>query len=133
NAGFTHGDHAYPIAFNLQFARNLATGMNERDAMLAALQVGKITKRGDAAFLYVFSIKGANSLISQVTDDDLGTLTGVNIRTNHLRFDYGITRKATFQSLFFFQQSLRRSAQVPLFFLPLRNFSPTPQRMQTQL
>ena len=71
--------------------------------MLTALQVGRITKRGDTAFLYVFSIKGANSLISQVTDDDLGTGTGVNIRTNHFRFEYGISRKVTFQSLFFFR------------------------------
>ena len=58
--------------------------------MLAALQVGRITKRGDMSFLYVFAIKGANALISQLTDDDLGTNTGVNIRTHHFRFEYGI-------------------------------------------
>lgn len=133
NAGFTRGDHAFPIAFNLQFARNMATGMNERDAMLAALQVGKITKRGDAAFLYIFTIKGANALVSQVTDDDLGTGSGVNIRTNHVRFDYGITRKVTFQSLFFFQQSLRRSGQFPQFFVPVGSFAPTTYRMQEQI
>jgi len=133
NAGFTRGEHAFPIAFNLQFARNIATGMNERDAMLAALQVGRITKRGDTAFLYVFSIKGANSLISQVTDDDLGTNSGVNIRTNHFRFDYGITRKVTFQSLFFFQQELRRSGQFPKFFVPLGDFAPTTYRLQQQI
>jgi len=133
NAGFTHGEHAYPITFNLQFARNMGTGKNERDAMLAALQVGKITKRGDSAFLYIFTIKGANSLISQVTDDDLGTGSGVNIRTNHVRFDYGITRKVTLQSLFFFQQSLRRSGQFPQFFVPVSSFAPTTFRLQEQI
>jgi hypothetical protein len=133
HAGFTRGDHAYPIAFNLQMARNVATGLNERDAMLAALQVGRITKRGDTAFLYVFAIKGANSMISQVTDDDLGTNTGVNIRTNHFRFEYGITRKVIFQSLFFVQQSLRRSGQYPNFFVPLGDFAPTTYRVQQQL
>src|SRR5262249_28553563 len=51
-AGFERGDHAFPVTFNLQFARNVATGVNERDAMLAALQVGRITKRGDTSFLY---------------------------------------------------------------------------------
>ena len=101
--------------------------------MLAALQVGKITKRGDAAFLYVFSIKGANSLISQVTDDDLGTISGVNIRTNHLRFEYGITKKVTFQSLFFFQDALRRSGQFPRFFVPVGSFAPTTYRAQQQI
>ena len=132
-AGFTRDDHAYPITLNLQLARNVATGLNERDAMLAALQVGRITKRGDMAFLYVFTIKGANALISQVTDDDLGTNTGVNIRTNHFRFEYGISRKVTFQSLFFIQNSLRRSGQYPNFFVPIGDFAPTTYRVQQQL
>lgn len=132
-AGFTRGEHAFPITFNAQFARNVATGLNERDAMLAALQVGRITKRGDTSFLYVFAIKGANAMISQVTDDDLGTGTGVNIRTNHFRFEYGISRKVTFQSLFYFQHSLRRSGQFPNFFVPIGDFAPTSYRVQQQL
>jgi hypothetical protein len=132
-AGFTRGDHAFPVTFNAQFARNVATGLNERDAMLAALQVGRITKRGDTSFLYVFAIKGANSMISQVTDDDLGTGTGVNIRTSHFRFEYGITRKVTFQSLLFIQNSLRRSGQFPNFFVPLGDFAPRTYRLQQQL
>lgn len=132
-AGFTRGDHAFPVTFNVQLARNVATGLNERDAMLAALQVGRITKRGDMAFLYVFTIKGANALISQLTDDDLGTGTGVNIRTNHFRFEYGITRKVTFQSLFFLQNSLRRSGQYPNFFVPVGDFAPTTYRVQQQV
>jgi len=133
HAGFTRGDHAFPVTFNVQLARNVATGLNERDAILTALQVGRITKRGDTAFLYVFSIKGANALISQVTDDDLGTGTGVNIRTNHIRFEYGIANKVTFQSLFFVQKSLRRSGQFPNFFVPLGDFAPTTYRVQQQL
>ena len=132
-AGFTHGEHAFPVQFNVQVARNVATGLNERDAMLAALQVGRITKRGDTSFLYVFAIKGANSLISQVTDDDLGTNTGVNIRTSHFRFEYGISKKVTFQSLFFFQDSLRRSGQYPNFFVPVGDFAPRTYRVQQQV
>ena len=132
-AGFTRGDHAYPITFNLQLARNVATGMNERDAMLTALQVGRVTKRADTAFLYVFTIKGANALISQVTDDDLGTGTGVNIRTHHFRFDYGITRKVQFQALLYVQNSLRRSGQFPNFFVPVGDFAPVSYRVQPQL
>jgi hypothetical protein len=132
-AGFTRGDHAFPLTFNVQVARNVATGLNERDAMLAAMQLGRITKRGDTSFLYVFTIKGANALISQVTDDDLGTGTGVNIRTNHFRFEYGITRRVTFQSLFFVQNSLRRSGQYPNFFVPLGDFAPRTYRVQQQL
>src|SRR4030095_11576370 len=68
HTGFKVGEHSYPISFNLQGARNFGTDANERDAMLAALQVGRVTKRGDMSFLYVLSIKGANSIISQLTD-----------------------------------------------------------------
>lgn len=131
--GFERGDHAYPIVFNLQVARNVATGLNERDSLLAAAQLGRITKKGDTSFLYVFSIKGANSLISQVTDDDLGTGSGVNIRTSHFRFEYGLARKVTLQSMFFFQKELRNSGQYPNFFVPLNAFTPRSYRIQQQL
>jgi len=132
-AGFEKGGHNFPLLFNLQFARNLGTDLKERDAMLAALQIGRITKRGDTSFLYVFTIKGANALISQLTDDDLGTGSGVNIRTHHVRFEYGIAKKVTFQSLFFFQNQLRSSGQYPNFFVPLSAFVPTSFRMQQQI
>jgi hypothetical protein len=111
----------------------MGTGLNERDAMLAAAQLGRITKRGDLAFLYVFSIKGANALISQLTDDDLGTGSGVNIRTHHFRFEYGIARKVTFQSLLFIQDALRSSGQYPNFFVPVNAFAPRQYRFQQQL
>ena len=132
-AGFKSGDHVYPVTFNIQLARNIGTGVRERDAMLAALQIGKVTKTGDMSLLYVFSIKGANSLISQVTDDDLGTGTGVNIRTHHLRFDYGLAKKVTFQSLLFLQNQLRNSGDFPGFFVPLGAFAPHTIRLQEQL
>jgi hypothetical protein len=132
-AGFKRGDRVYPLTFNAQVARNVATGLNERDAMLAAFQLGRITRKGDTAFLYVFSIKGANSLISQVTDDDLGTGSGVNIRTNHFRFEYGLAKKVTLQSLFFFQTALRNSGQYPNFFVPLGAFAPRTYRVQQQI
>jgi hypothetical protein len=132
-SGFEHAGHAFPVSFSFQFARNVGTGLQERDALLAGLQVGKITKRGDTAFLYVYSTKGANSLISQVTDDDLGTGTGVNLRTNHFRFEYGLAKKVTFQSLLFIQSQLRNSGDFPNFFVPLGAFAPRTYRLQQQI
>jgi hypothetical protein len=132
-SGFKRGEHNFPVTFNVQLARNVATGLNERDAMLAALQVGKAAKRGDMGFLYVFTIKGANALISQVTDDNLGTGTGVNVRTHHFRFEYGLSRKIVWQSLLFVQNSLRRSGQYPNFFVPVGDFAPTSYRVQQQI
>jgi uncharacterized coiled-coil protein SlyX len=132
-AGFQAGGRTYPVTFNIQAARNVGVGINERDAMLASLQVGKVAGRGDMAFLYVFSTKGANSIISQVTDDDLGTNSGVNIRTNHFRFDYGLAKKVTLQSLLYIQRELRNSGDFPNFFVPLNAFTPRQYRLQEQI
>jgi hypothetical protein len=133
HTGFKVGEHAYPITFNAQVARNFGTEAKERDAMLAAFQVGRPTKLGDMAFLYVFSIKGANSIISQLTDDDLGTGSGVNIRTHYFRWDLGIARGITVQSLFFVQRELSNSGRFPNFFVPLNAFTPRQYRFQEQM
>ncbi|MDX6290276.1 MAG: hypothetical protein QOH42_2075 [Blastocatellia bacterium] len=132
-AGFQAGGRTYPITFNVQAARNVGVGIRERDAFLGSLQIGKVAGRGDLAFLYVFSTKGANSLISQVTDDDLGTGSGVNIRTNHFRFDYGIAKKVTLQSLLYLQTELRNSGDFSNFFVPLNAFTPRQYRVQEQI
>jgi hypothetical protein len=133
HTGFRVGEHAYPILFNLQGSRNFGTSANERDAMLAALQVGRPAKRGDMSFLYVFAIKGANSIISQLTDDDLGTGTGVNLRTHYFRWELGLAKKVTLQSLVFVQRELRDSGQFPDFFVPLGAFTPRQYRFQEHL
>jgi hypothetical protein len=132
-AGFEKGGHAYPVALNIQAARNVGISLKERDALLASVQIGKVTQRGDMAFLYVFAIKGANALISQVTDDDLGTNSGVNIRTHHFRFDYGLAKKVTLQSLLYIQNELRNSGDFPNFFVPLNAFTPRQYRLQEQI
>ena len=132
-AGFQSGGRTYPVTFNFQAARNVGISLRERDAMLASFQVGRVANRGDVAFLYVFSIKGANSMISQVTDDDLGTNSGVNIRTHHFRFDYGLAKKVTLQSLLYIQNELRNSGEFPNFFVPLNAFTPRQFRIQEQI
>ncbi|HVS83804.1 MAG TPA: putative porin [Pyrinomonadaceae bacterium] len=131
--GFQSGGRTYPVTFNFQAARNVGISLRERDALLASLQIGKVARRGDIAFLYVFATKGANALISQVTDDDLGTNSGVNIRTNHFRFDYGLAKKVTLQSLLYIQRELRNSGDFPNFFVPLNAFTPRQYRLQEQI
>jgi hypothetical protein len=131
-AGFKSGNHAFPVTLNIQGSRNVGVSVPERDALLAALQVGRITKRGDMAFLYIFTIKGANALISQFTDDDIGS-GGVNIRSHGFRFELGLAKKVTFQSLLFIQNQLRNSGDFPNFFVPLNAFTPRQYRVQEQI
>ena len=85
------------------------------------------------SFLYVLSVKGANSIISQLTDDDLGTGTGVNLRTHFLRWELGLARNVTLQGLLFVQRELRDSGQFPDFFVPLGAFTPRQYRFQEQV
>ena len=125
--------HKYPVVVNFQFARNVGVGLPERDAWLVMGQVGEITKRGDMSFMYLYTSKGANALISQVTDDDLGGGSGVNIHTSHFRFEYGVAKKVKLQSLFFIQSQIRNSGDYPNFFVPLGAFAPRTYRMQQQL
>lgn len=132
-AGIKSGTRTYPVTFNFQAARNVGVGLRERDALLASFQVGRVANRGDISFLYIYSTKGANALISQVTDDDLGTNSGVNLRTNHFRFDYGLAKKVTLQSLLFIQTELRNSGDFPNFFVPLNAFTPRQYRVQEQI
>lgn len=143
HAGFRLGEHAYPIAFNAQVARNFGADVRERDAMLTSIQVGhsladkspalEPVKLGDMSFLYVFSIKGANSIISQLTDDDLGTGTGVNLRAHYFRWELGFAKNIMLQSLLFVQHELRNSGQFPNFFVPLGAFTPRQYRFQEQV
>jgi hypothetical protein len=131
--GFIWGNHRYPITFNLQVARNFGTQQRERDSTLGAIQLGKIVKQGDMSFLYIFTTKGANSLISQLTDDDVGTGSGVNIRTHHLRWELGLARNVTLQSLVFIQRQRRNSGDFPNFFVPLGAFTPHQYRLRQQI
>jgi hypothetical protein len=123
----------YPLTVNLQVARNVGTGQSERDALLANLKIGRIKGRWDHSFLYMFAIKGANSMISQLTDDDLGTSSGVNIRSHFFRFDLGLAKGIQLQSLFFMQNQLRNSGQFPNFFVPLGAYAPRQYRFQEQI
>jgi hypothetical protein len=131
--GFKSARQEYPITVNFQVARNVGIGGPERDALLANIKIGKIKKFGDYSFLYMFAMKGANSMISQLTDDDLGTSSGVNIRSHYFRFDLGLAKKIQLQNLFYIQNELANSGEFPQFFVPLNAYTPQLYRLQEQL
>lgn len=107
-----------PVWLDFQASRNVGTG-KLRDAVMASANLGAIRAFGDVRFLYQFAIKDANSLISQFTDDDLGTGSGVNIWVHGLRFDLGLTRRLQWQNLLYIQGQRRASNPSESFFVPL--------------
>jgi len=123
--GIKLGAREMPGWLDFQVSRNVGTG-KLRDAFMASANLGTIQKTGDVRFLYQFAIKDANSMISQFTDDDLGTGTGVNIAVHALRFDLGITRFLQWQNLLFIQNERRANNPQENFFVPLqRGANPT--------
>jgi hypothetical protein len=131
--GFKFWNREWPVLFNLQVARNVGTGQPQRDGLLTYLRVGRVNGFGDQAFMYLFSIKGANAIISQLTDDDLGTITGVNTRVHHIRWDIGLGKGVQLQTLLFIQNILASSGQYPNFFVPLNKYTPQQYRVQEQI
>jgi hypothetical protein len=110
---------------DFQASRNLGAG-RLRDALMASANLGAVHGFGDMRFLYQFAIKDANALISQFTDDDLGTGSGVNIAVHAVRFDLGLTRFLQWQNLLFVQRQRRAGNPAEQFFVPLqRGANPT--------
>jgi len=126
------GNPKLPMTWMVETARNVGTSQL-RDAMLTSISVGRTTQPGDFRGLYAFSIKDANSLISQFTDDDLGTAVGVNIATHHIRMDYTVRPNILLQNLLFLQTERRSSNPAASFFVPLGRDTPRTWRYQSQL
>ena len=79
------------------------------------------------------SIKDANSIIAQFTDDDLGTGSTTNIASHALRFDLGLTRALQWQNLLFIQNARRASDPAQNFFVSLQRGANTTYRYLGQL
>ena len=121
-----------PAFVDVQASRNVGTG-RLRDAFMLTASLGATRNPGDVRLLYQYAVKGANSMISQFTDDDLGTSSGVNIRVNAFRFDLALTRFLAFQNLFFVQNPVTRADPANGLFLPLPLGAHTTYRYLGQL
>lgn len=126
------GSARLPMTWIVQASRNVGTSQL-RDAISTSLSIGRTTQPGDIRGLYMFAIKDANSLISQFTDDDLGTGTGVNIATHHFRLDYTIRPNVLFQNLLFLQTERRSSNPAASFFVPVGREAPRTWRYLGQI
>jgi hypothetical protein len=100
---------------------------------MGSVNLGSVKRFGDMRFLYQYAIKDANSLISQFTDDDLGTGTGVNIAVHAVRWDLGLTRFLSWQNLVFVQHERRPNNPADQFFVPLQRGANATYRYLGQL
>jgi hypothetical protein len=83
--------------------------------------------------LYAYAIKDGNSMISEVTDDYLGTLSGVNIRSHEFRFEMGLTRFLAWQNYFYIVNPRRGNDPGRYFYVPYPAGANTNYRVQSEV
>jgi Putative porin len=130
--GLRLGKREMPFYLDVQVARNVGTHAL-RDALMATANIGNVRQFGDMRFLYQYSIKEANSLVSQFTDDDLGTGSTVNLATQGIRFDFGLNRFLQWQNLLFIQNAKSPNNPAQNFFVPVPRGANTTYRYLGQL
>jgi hypothetical protein len=131
-APFEFGGRKMPAFLDVQASRNVGAN-NLRDAFMVTANLGDVKNAGDVRFLYQYAIKDANAFISQFTDDDLGTGSGVNIAVHGVRVDVGLTRFLQWQNLLFLQNERRGNNPAGHFFVPLQRGANTTLRYLGQL
>ena len=130
--GWRFRNEEFPVFLDVQASRNFGTSFL-RNAWMATLNAGQIRKAGDVRFLYFYAVKDANSMISQFTDDHLGTNSGVNIRVHSFRFDVGLARFLQWQNIFYIQNEISRNDPARHFYVPVQEGAATQYRIETNL
>lgn len=129
-SGTSWKGHNFPFVLFLQGTHNTAASSQNNGYMLGA-SIGQAARLGDVQFQYAYFYKPANAFVSQFTDDDVGTGTGVNIKDNTIRVNFGITRWLAWENRLFIQHGISRSG--PNFFVPLPQGYNTVFRYQSHL
>jgi hypothetical protein len=130
--GLKFRNEEFPVFIDVQASRNFGTSFL-RNAWAATFNAGEIKKPGDIRFLYLYTVKDANSMISQFTDDQAGTLSGVNIRTHAIRFDVGLVRFLQLQNILYIQDEISANDPARHFYVPLQRGAATQFRVQSSL
>jgi hypothetical protein len=122
----------FPISLEFHAAKNFGADFYG-SALMGQISAGETKKFGDIACKYGFFYKQANSMISQITDDDVGTGTGVNLRTHMIRLDLGLNKYMAWQNLLFIQNELAGDDPTRNFYVNLQRGTSTQYRYQSQL
>jgi hypothetical protein len=125
-------DHSVPVSVNLQLARNFVRA-SDRNAFAIIGNVGRSREAGDVRVQYAFYRKQANSLIGEVTENDIGIGGDVNMQANAVRIEYTLHRGIVFANNFITTKWLKDSNPQAHFFVPLGASVPLQFRYQGML
>ena len=130
--GMRFHSEEFPVFMDVQASRNFGTSFL-RNAWMVTLNAGQIRKAGDVRFLYFYAVKDANSMVSEFTDSQLGTNSGVNVRTHSFRFDVGLAKFLQWQNILYIQNEISPNDPARHFYVPIPQGAATQFRVQSSL
>lgn len=130
HSGIEFVGRTLPFFFNVQWARNVGPIRSDRDALAAIVSAGRSNEAGDVRLLYAFYLKQANSLISEVTENDIALGSNVNMAAHLIRAEVALAHGVVFANNFIFSSFLRDSNPADRFFVPFGRAVPTQFRYQ---
>ena len=94
---------------------------------------GRASEAGDVRLTYAYYLKQANSLISELTENDIALGSNVNMKAHVARVEIGLGRGVTLAHSVFLTSILRSSDPAARFYVPLGAATPRQIRYQGML
>jgi hypothetical protein len=123
--------HNFPFQLFLQATHNRGAHFDENGYMLGAA-LGQTTRPGDFQVQYQYFYKPANAFVSTLTDDDVGSGAGVNVKSHQVRLNFGLTRFLAWENRFYIQHGISVNNPAINYFLPLQAGYKTQFRIHSQ-
>ena len=99
---------------------------------MAGFSFGQEARLGDMQIQYQYFRKPANAFVSQFTDDDVGSGSGVNVKTHEIRVNFGLTRFLAWENRLYIQNGISVNNPAINFFVPLQQGYNTQFRVHSQ-
>src|SRR5262249_31484356 len=125
-----HG-HNFPFQLFVQGTHNM-DGKTEDNGYMAGFAFGQAARLGDWQIQYQYFRKEANAFVSQFTDDDVGTGSGVNLKGHEIRVNFGLTRFLAWENRLYIQNGLTQNNPAINYFVPLQQGYNTQFRVHSQ-
>ena len=123
--------HNFPFQLFLQGTHNRGASIDQNGYMLGA-SIGQTARLGDVQLQYQYFYKPGNAFISTLTDDDVGSGAGVNVKTQQLRVNFGLTRFLAWENRLYIQRGISVNNPAINYFLPLQQGYNTQYRLHSQ-
>jgi Putative porin len=123
--------HNMPFTLFGQVTHNTDADFDNTGYMVGTA-IGQAARKGDFQFQYQYFYKPGNAFISTLTDDDVGTGAGVNVKTHQIRLNFGLTRFLAWENRLYIQKGISTNNPALNYFLPLQAGYNTQFRLHSQ-